>query len=146
METLIQQLRTILGTNFALYFKLHSFHWNVEGRDFVQYHDFLGDLYSSVFEQTDLIAEKIRMLNAYAPPSLSRIMEYSDLEELQNIPDAMTMFNEVLKDNEKFIFHLRAGIVAADGADEPAVSNFLQELLDKHQKHNWMIKSILKIK
>jgi DNA-binding ferritin-like protein len=38
METLITQLKTILGTNFALYFKAHSFHWNIEGSNFPQYH------------------------------------------------------------------------------------------------------------
>ena len=41
METLIQQLRTILGTNFGLYFKAHSYHWNVEGPNFNDYHAFL---------------------------------------------------------------------------------------------------------
>ena len=42
------------------------------------------------------------------------------------------------------IFHLRAGIVAADAADEPAIGNFLQDLLDAHQKHAWMLKSLIK--
>jgi len=46
--------------------------------------------------------------------------------------------------NDRYIVHLRAGIVAADDAQEPAISNFLQELLDKHQKHSWMLKSIIK--
>ena len=40
--------------------------------------------------------------------------------------------------------HLRAGIVAADQANEPAVSNFLQDLLGKQQKSAWMLRSILK--
>ena len=31
MEQLIQQLKVILGTNFGLYFKSHSYHWNIEG-------------------------------------------------------------------------------------------------------------------
>jgi len=62
MEKLISQLRTILGTNFALYFKAHSYHWNVEGPDFPEYHGFLGDFYDSVFDQTDDIAEHLRRL------------------------------------------------------------------------------------
>ncbi len=48
MEKLISQLRTILGTKFALYFKAHSYHWNVEGPDFPEYHGFLGDFYDYV--------------------------------------------------------------------------------------------------
>ena len=49
MEQLIQQLKVILGTNFALYFKAHGFHWNVEGVNFQQYHDFFAELYTSIF-------------------------------------------------------------------------------------------------
>jgi DNA-binding ferritin-like protein len=47
-------------------------------------------------------------------------------------------------DNEKYIMQLRAGIVLAEQADEPAVSNFLQELLGAHQKKAWMLRSITK--
>ena len=59
MEKLIQQLKVILGTNFGLYFKSHSFHWNIEGADFVQYHTYLDGFYNAVWANTDLIAEKI---------------------------------------------------------------------------------------
>ena len=144
METLITQLKTILGTNFALYFKAHSFHWNIEGSNFPQYHDFLGDLYTSVFEQTDLIAEQIRQLDSYAPTSLGRMLELSDIPETTNILPALAMMSELKNDNDRFIIHLRAGIVAADEAGEPAVSNFLQDILANHQKHAWMLRSIIK--
>jgi DNA-binding ferritin-like protein len=40
--------------------------------------------------------------------------------------------------------HLRAGIAAADQANEPAVGNFLQDILDQHQKHGWMLRSFIK--
>ena len=60
MEQLIEQLKVILGTNFALYLKSHNYHWNIEGSNFLQYHDFLNNFYTEVFAQTDLIAENIR--------------------------------------------------------------------------------------
>ena len=144
MEQLIQQLKVILGTNFALYLKSHNYHWNVEGPDFAQYHKFLGKLYEQIFGNTDLIAEKIRMLGSYAPGSMERFIELSDIEEATSVPDAMTMLRTLSSDNERFIFHLRAGIAAADQANESAISNFLQEILDQHQKHAWMIRSIIK--
>jgi len=70
MEQLIQQLKVILGTNFALYLKSHGFHWNIEGANFPQYHDFLNGFYTEVFNQNDPIAEHIRQLDSYAPGSL----------------------------------------------------------------------------
>jgi starvation-inducible DNA-binding protein len=144
METLVNQLKTILGTNFALYLKAHGYHWNIEGPNFPQYHGFLDDFYNSVFGQLDPIAEHIRALNSYAPGSIARMLELADIQEATNIPDGIAMIRDLASDNDRFILHLRAGIVAADGANEPAVGNFLQDLLDVHQKHGWMLRSIIK--
>ena len=144
MEQLIQQLKVILGTNFALYFKSHNFHWNIEGSNFPQYHGFLDGFYNDVFGQNDDIAEHIRQLNSFAPTSLARILELSDITESDSIPDALSMMRQLYADNERFIVHLRAGIVAAESANEPAVGNFLQDLLGAHQKKAWMLRSIIK--
>ena len=54
------------------------------------------------------------------------------------------MMAELKRDNDRMMVHLRAGIVAADQAGEPAIGNFLQDLLDQHQKHGWFLKSITK--
>ena len=144
METLIQQLKVILATNFALYLKAHNYHWNIEGPDFPQYHSFLDAFYNQVFDQTDAIAEHIRYLNAYAPGSFTRFLELSDIEDATTVPSALAMMFEIKNDNDRLIVHLRAGIVAADQAGEPAVSNFLQDVLGKQQKSAWMLRSILK--
>ena len=138
METLIQQLKVILGTNFALYLKSHNYHWNIEGSNFPQYHDFLNGFYTEVFAQTDLIAEHIRYLDSYTPGSMERFLELSDIKEAVDVvPSAMMMMAQLKEDNDRFIIHLRAGIAAANQADEPAVSNFLQDLLGTHQKKAW---------
>ena len=144
MEQLIQQLKVILGTNFGLYLKAHNYHWNVEGNDFPQYHEFLDGFYNEVFAQSDPIAEHIRYLNAYAPGSFSRFLELSVVEESTTVPDALTMMTTLKMDNDRYIMQLRAGIVLADEAGEPAVGNFLQDLLGAHQKKAWMLRSITK--
>jgi starvation-inducible DNA-binding protein len=141
MEQLIEQMKVILGTNFGLYFKAHTFHWNVEGPDFAQYHGFLGDFYEAVFDQTDSIAEHIRALNSYAPTTLARMLELSKVQDIVAIPSPLIMMSELAQDNDKYIMELRTGIALADAADEPAVGNFLQDILDAHQKHGWMLKS-----
>ena len=101
-------------------------------------------LYNSIWEQSDDIAEHIRRLNAYAPGSFSRLKELSAVEDSTTIPDANTMFVNLKNDNDRYIMQLRAGIVLAEEANEPAVSNFLQDLLGAHQKHAWMLRSIVK--
>jgi starvation-inducible DNA-binding protein len=144
METLIEQLKTILGTNFALYLKAHGYHWNIEGPNFPQYHKFLGKFYESVYGNVDPIAEHIRSLDSYAPVALSRMLELSDIEETDAVPSALTMLSNLKNDNERYMMHLRAGIAAAESANEPAVGNFLQDILDQHQKQGWMLRSFTK--
>jgi starvation-inducible DNA-binding protein len=141
MEQLIEQMKIILGTNFGLYFKAHTFHWNVEGPNFSEYHAFLGTFYEGVFANTDPIAEHIRALGSYAPTTLARMIELSKVQDLVAIPSPLVMMSELAQDNDKYIVELRAGIALADAADEPAVGNFLQDILDAHQKHGWMLKS-----
>jgi starvation-inducible DNA-binding protein len=141
MEQLIEQMKVILGTNFGLYFKAHTFHWNVEGPNFIEYHNFLGAFYEGVFANTDPIAEHIRALGSYAPTTLARMMELSKVQDIVAIPSPLIMMSELVADNDKYIMELRAGIAIADAADEPAVGNFLQDILDAHQKHGWMLKS-----
>jgi starvation-inducible DNA-binding protein len=145
MEQLIQQLKVILGTNFALYLKAHNYHWNIEGSNFPQYHDFLNGFYNEVFAQTDLIAEHVRYLDSYVPGSMERFLQLADIEEaVDNIPTAQVMMQNIKYDNDRYIVHLRAGIVAAEQANEPAVGNFLQDILGAHQKKAWMLRSITK--
>ena len=134
-------LKTLLASNFAYYLKAHMFHWNVEGPDFAQYHSFLGDFYDSVFGQVDDIAEHIRQLDSFAPTGLGRLLELSAIDETDSVPSGLGMLSQLKKDNDDFIVQLRAGIVLADQAGEPAVSNFLQDILAAHQKHAWMLRS-----
>ena len=42
METLIEVMKKVLADTFALYLKAHNYHWNVEGPNFPQYHEFFG--------------------------------------------------------------------------------------------------------
>ena len=138
---LADSLKHLLSNSYAFVIKAQQFHWNVEGPNFAEYHGFLGTFYEAVFDQTDLIAEHIRALNSYAPTSLVRMMELSKVNDLAAIPSPLIMMSELASDNDKYIMELRTGIALADAADEPAVGNFLQDLLDAHQKHGWMLKS-----
>lgn len=144
MEQLILQLKRILATSFAFYLKTHNYHWNVEGPDFPEYHQFLGNLYEEVYGSVDTTAEKIRMLGAYTPGSFVRYSELSEIDDEVNVPVAMQMMNKLKADNELVIGLLRDGIDIAEEAGEPAISNYLQERLDAHQKHAWMLTSLTK--
>ena len=142
MEPLVNQMKVVLASTFAFYLKAHNFHWNVEGPDFAQYHGFLGDLYEEVFGAVDPIAEHIRTLNAYAPGSLSRFSQLSVIDDQINIPNAIKMIKELELDNNKLKGELIKAYKLAEAANEAGLSNFLQDRIDIHAKHGWMLRSI----
>lgn len=141
---LADTLRKLLADVFTFYFKAHSYHWNVEGSDFAQYHDFIGDLYQDVHGSVDAIAELIRTLNVYAPPSLARLMSYGTMEETDTIPDARTMLVNLRNDNDRLLATLYQAYDEAEKETSLGISNHLQDRIEAHEKHAWMLRSITK--
>jgi starvation-inducible DNA-binding protein len=145
METLIEQMKTILGTTFGLYFKAHAFHWNVEGPNFPQYHEFFSDLYTDVFGAVDNIAEHIRALESYAPGSLVRFSSLSIIPDQIDPVPAPEMFTLLMADNVKMMWMIADLDKMANDAGEVGLSNFLQARHEIHRKHQWMMRATSKV-
>ena len=146
MDELIQQMKVALADTFAFYLKAHNFHWNVEGSDFQQYHSFLDGLYNEVWDATDLIAEHIRTLDAYAPGSFTRFRELASVQDELNIPSAHDMLAKLYADNQLVITSLTKAYRLAESNNKVGLSNFLQDRIDTHEKHGWMLRSFIKAK
>jgi starvation-inducible DNA-binding protein len=141
---LVDNLKVLLGSTFAFYVKIHGFHFNIEGDNFPQYHKFLGDFYTEVYNSIDPIGEYIRTLDSYAPGSLSRYAELTIIEDQVKIPRPNLMFAELLSDNDKMIDLLNACFRSAEEENKQGIANFIAERLDAQEKHGWMLRSILK--
>lgn len=141
---LVDDLKRVQADTFAMYAKSHYYHWNVEGADFVQYHEFLGELYEELFNAVDPIAEHVRQLDAYAPPAHRMLMELTRIVEDTTIPQPLEMMRKLLSDNDIVMEGLVQAYMSADAVGELGLANFLQDRLDVHKKHRWMLKSITK--
>lgn len=144
METLIEMMRKVLADTFAMYLKAHNYHWNVEGSNFTQYHDFFGNLYQELHGAVDPIAEEIRALDAYVPGSLSRFLELTEIEDELSIPNGVEMARRLMVDNQKVIMTLDMAFKLADEFDQQGLADFIAGRLDTHKKHGWMLRSITK--
>jgi len=144
MKELVDALKVVLADTFALYLKAHYFHWNIEGSNFVQYHGFLDGLYNEVWGAVDAVAEHIRTLDAYAPGSFTRFKELTTITDELAIPSAIAMLTKLEADNQKVIDSLTKAYKLAESANKCGLSNFLQDRIDTHEKHSWMLRSIVK--
>ena len=141
---LADQLKITQADAFVLYLKAHFYHWNIEGPNFPQYHDFLQNLYQDVFASVDTIAELIRTLDVYAPGTLSRFQSLTTLEESDIIPDALTMLKNIVEQNTLMLETLKKAYSMAEEEKQIGIANFLQDRIQAHEKHGWMLRSITK--
>lgn len=144
MDELITELKKLFASNYALYLKLQYYHWNVEGPDFPQYHEFFGNLYEEVGSSIDLMAEHIRALDAYAPGSFTRLSTLSGIEGDDTIPTGLVMVTKLLDDNENYLTMLIDVYRKAEAVDRLGLSNFIQDRIEAHRKHTWMLRATAK--
>jgi starvation-inducible DNA-binding protein len=141
---LAELLKTYLASTFAYYLKAHFFHWNVEGPDFGELHAFFLAIYEDSFEAVDVIAEQIRTTEEYAPGSLGRFQELSQIQDQTKVPRARLMLEELLADTQTMIDLSKQvfDVSTKEGRDD--VANFAADRMAQHGKYMWQTKSYLK--
>ena len=137
-------LKILLASDFAYYLKAHFFHFNVEGKDFYQYHKFLQKVYEDAYSAVDPLGEFIRTLDEYTPASLSRFHELSRIQDQTKVPRAQLMLEELLSDSHVMINLLNECFAAATAENKQDIANFIAERLTATNKFIWMLQSFLK--
>ena len=143
MEQVQLALNKVLADTFGMYYKAHAYHWNIVGPDFIQYHDFLGKIYEELFAAVDTIAEHVRAIDGMPPNRLSALKDMMSIAEADPT-NAMEMLNDLNLTNNLVLVSLMRAHRLADDADELGLANFIQDRIDIHQKHGWMLKATLK--
>jgi starvation-inducible DNA-binding protein len=142
---LADSLKILLATEYAFSLKAQQFHWNVEGPDFAQLHEFFGNLYEEVYNNSvDRTAEYVRALGDYAPGSYERFGELTTIKGQTKIPRARLMIEELLANNGQMLDLLNETFATAEQENQQGIVNFIAERIDAHQKHGWMLRSFLK--
>ena len=138
-KQVIEELQHILGDTFTLYFKTHSYHWNVEGPHFDALHKLFGDQYTEMWAAMDDIAERIRALGDYAPSTVVEMMKPSDLKLSSKKMKAMDMVKDLASDHETLSKHLAAAIEKASEVGDEVTADLLIGRQTVHDKAAWML-------
>jgi starvation-inducible DNA-binding protein len=144
MEEVVNPLKAAFADTYAFYVKAQNYHWNVEGPMFAMYHDFFGKIYEEVGGAIDQFAEEIRAQNAYAPAAFGRFKELTSIEDEVLIIKPEMMVATLFADNAKVLASLQAARDVADKYNQNGLVNFLEDRLDKHNKHAWMLRASMK--
>lgn len=143
LEKNAQILNSILADEFLLYVKTRNFHWNVKGPQFMGMHKFFESQYNEIEEVIDEVAERVRTLGMRPYSSMKEFLDNSKLKENIEEKDKNSMVKELLNDYETIIRELRNSIEEVSETKDHGTEGFIANLIEKHEKTAWMLRSSL---
>lgn len=139
-QHMVKALNAVMADTFSLYFKTHSYHWNVTGPNFYSLHNLFEEQYTEMWNALDEIAERIRTLNNPAPISSKVLVEQAQVKEA-----SATTANDMIKDladSQKILIStLQQALEVAQKEGDEVTVGFLTDRLNIHEKSYWMLKS-----
>ncbi len=99
--------------------------------------------YTELALAVDLVAERIRSLDVYAPGTYSQFAKLSSIKESDGVPKANDMIAELVAGHEAVCRTARSVFPASDAASDEATADLLTQRLQLHEKTAWMLRSLL---
>ena len=142
-KAIAEGLSKLLEDTYSLYLKTHYFHWNVTGPMFNTLHQMFEVQYNELWLAVDLVAERIRSLDVYAPGTYSQFAKLSSIAEPNGVPKANDMIAELVAGHEAVCRTARSVYPATEKASDEATNDLLTQRLQFHEKTAWMLRSLL---
>lgn len=137
------ELNKLLADQVVLYFQTRNYHWNIEGENFSDMHIFYECQFKELDDIMDAVAERIRMIGHYTD---ARLVDYLKLTHLvepayTNVQSEQT--RNLIVSHETIIRNLRKLISRFDQYRDVGSSDFLTQLISRHEKMAWMLRAHL---
>jgi starvation-inducible DNA-binding protein len=141
---LVAELNGLLADHFALFIKTKNFHWHVKGPRFHDLHLLFDTQALEVRDQIDLIAERVRKLDADTLTSLGTMAQHTTIKDQDSTTlKAEDMIAELRDDNIAVVERLKAMKDLAEQAGDNATDGLLDDWTDMAEQRVWFLKSLL---
>lgn len=141
---LVGELNGLLADHFALFIKTKNFHWHVKGPRFRDLHLLFDEQALEVRDQIDLIAERVRKLDAETLTSLGSVAQATQIRDQDSATlSAEDMIAELLADNQTLIARLKGMKELAGQAGDNATDGMLDDWTDMAEQRAWFLRSLL---
>ena len=140
---IVNGLSKLLADTYTLYLKTHNFHWNVTGPMFQTLHLMFQTQYTEMWNSIDLIAERIRSLDAPAPGTYVQFSRLASIKETAGVPKAQDMVRILLEGHEAITRTARKAFPAAESGNDQPTMDLLTQRMEVHEKTAWMLRSLL---
>jgi DNA-binding ferritin-like protein len=138
-----QQLTQVFNDNFVAYFRSHTAHINITGRNFRSDHKLLQGVYERRQAQIDVLGELLRTLGDFMPRSLSEIIADSEIDDHTVEGDADDLLTTVCENLEQLRGCYQELMLVADEEGHKEIANYAQDQILDLAKSVWMLNSTL---
>ncbi|MFB6302618.1 MAG: DNA starvation/stationary phase protection protein DpsA [Haloferacaceae archaeon] len=130
-EQVIEALNTDLAATYVLYHQLRKHHWNVEGAEFEQLHDWFGDAAESAEDNADELAERVQALGGVPISGPSTLEEHAPVEfEGEDVYDVRTSLEHDLEMYGDIIEEVRGHVSMVEDLGDYATGELLRDVLE----------------
>ena len=138
-------LQKTLANHAVLLHQTLNYHWNVEGKEFYDYHLLFDKEYHILFENLDLIAERIRAVGGKVQASMKHFIDNASIKEDNGAtPHPKDMVKRLHDQYHRIVEDMRKAVKDLEKSGDVATRKMLEDLIEMHEKTQWMLKSLLK--
>ena len=141
--TTAQQLNQVFCDNFVAYFRSHTAHINITGRNFRSDHKLLQGVYERRQAQIDILGELLRTIGEFMPISIAEILMCSTIEDTDMAGTADDLLTLVCDDLEVLKDCYEELMTIADEEGHKEIANYAQDQILDIAKSIWMLTSTL---
>ena len=142
-STVAAAVRKVLADTYMLYFKTHSYHWNVRGPQFTSLHDLFMQQYTELWTSIDALAERIRAVGELAPSASSELARESSVTEETGAPPAEQMIKNLIEAHRVTARSVQAALEAGEKAQDAVTVDLMTRRLEVHEQTAWMLGALL---
>ena len=128
----------------VLYFKLHRFHWFVQGLGFHACHKLYEELYDETTALVDEFAERLLAIKGVPVATMKGYLELASISEEGNEVTPQEISKTLVKDFGHVVECLKVGIDAAEESKDLVTADLFTVTIGQLEKHMWMLNQTLK--
>ncbi len=135
-EQIADALNTDLAATYVLYHQIKKHHWNVEGAEFLELHEYLGDIAADLEEGADVIAERAQAIGGVPMSGGANYESHAPIEpEGDDVYDIRTSLENDMEAFGVIIQSLRDHIELANELGDYTTEELLREILETAEEH-----------
>jgi len=135
-EQIVDALNTDLADTYVAYHQIKKHHWNVEGAEFLEVHEYLGEIAEDLEEAADMFAERAQALGGVPLSGGSQYEAHATVTSEE--PDVFDVRTSLEHDMQMFgdiIERLREHVAMVENFGDYTTGELLRENLETVEEH-----------